>query len=548
MAQLGIVCRTPEELQFLSGPPQVASQSVVGSPASSLVFTPDATRLLAVGGDAVTVLDASSRQQLQRLDIPAVMAAALSPKGTFMITFQRPSKDESGQAHRNLKVWRLADAQCLLSLHQKLFTKDSWPSVQFTADESLAFHQVTNAVSIYSTADFGAGVSKRLSLKGVAGFAVCPALDRSVVAAYVPESKGSPGFIGLYDYAAISAGGDAPPPLCRKSFYRANAARLLWNSTGTAVLALTAADVDATNQSYYGEQKLYYLAADGSNECAVPLAKEGPIHDVQWNPKGDYFVVVAGFMPAKTTLFTDKCVAKFDLGSGPYSTVRWNPFGRFLVLAGIGNLPGDLAFYDKKADGKCKPMGTTRAENAVTAEWSPCGRYLMSATVAPRLRVDNGFQVFKYDGTLVAREKRDVLYEASWLPAPEGTYDDRPQSPRAAGGAAANGGAAAGAAAAPLPAQPVRAAGYVPPHMRGKPGAAAAAAATFSLARDANDTGGKIPTGAVAARPAVASNLPPGAAPPPSKSASKNAKRRAAKKKTEGGADGAAAGVAGMTL
>ncbi len=47
-------------------------------------------------------------------------------------------------------------------------------------------------------------------------------------------------------------------------------------------------------------------------------------------------------------------------GSGPYSTARWNPFGRFLVLAGIGNLPGDLAFYDKKADGKCKPMGRTR--------------------------------------------------------------------------------------------------------------------------------------------------------------------------------------------
>lgn len=28
----------------------------------------------------------------------------------------------------------------------------------------------------------------------------------------------------------------------------------------------------------------------------------------------------------------------------------------------------------------------------MTAEWSPCGRYLMTATVAPRLRVDNGFQ------------------------------------------------------------------------------------------------------------------------------------------------------------
>lgn len=36
-------------------------------------------------------------------------------------------------ADRNLKVWRLADGQQLLSVHQKTFTKDAWPSVQFTA-------------------------------------------------------------------------------------------------------------------------------------------------------------------------------------------------------------------------------------------------------------------------------------------------------------------------------------------------------------------------------------------------------------------------------
>jgi uncharacterized protein with WD repeat len=59
-----------------------------------------------------------------------------------------------------------------------------------------------------------------MPLKGVAGFAVSPAEGRSLLAAYVPEAKGSPGFVALYDPAAISAGGDAPAPLCRKSFYR----------------------------------------------------------------------------------------------------------------------------------------------------------------------------------------------------------------------------------------------------------------------------------------------------------------------------------------
>jgi hypothetical protein len=54
---------------------------------------------------------------------------------------------------------------------------------------------------------------------------------------------------------------------------------------------LATSDVDATNQSYYGEMKLHYLpgsAAKADLAAAVPLPKEGPVHDVQWSPKGGW--------------------------------------------------------------------------------------------------------------------------------------------------------------------------------------------------------------------------------------------------------------------
>lgn len=131
----------------------------------------------------------------------------------------------------------------------------------------------------------------------------------------------------------------------------------MWNKPGTAALVLAHSDTDATNQSYYGEQKLIYLPADAAkaeNACTVPLPKEGPVHDVQWSPAGDYFIAVAGFMPAKVTLFDANCKPVYDLGSGPYNIVRWNPFGRFFCIAGFGNLPGDIVFWDKKTSGSCR--------------------------------------------------------------------------------------------------------------------------------------------------------------------------------------------------
>ena len=54
-------------------------------------------------------------------------------------------------------------------------------------------------------------------------------------------------------------------------FLQATYAKLTWNAPGTGLLALTATDTDATNQSYYGEQKLSFLSADGANDCLVQL-------------------------------------------------------------------------------------------------------------------------------------------------------------------------------------------------------------------------------------------------------------------------------------
>ena len=496
--------------------------------ASSLEFSKDAALFAVTDASGVRIYDVPSRSIKHRFfECSGVLATAFSPKASFLITFQRPIKGPDGNTKPNLRVWSTETGNEVLSLHQKILTKDHWPSVQFTSDESIAVHMVTNTLHVYDPKSFSSGPSLKFPVKGIGAFAIAPIAECHPIAAiYVPEAKGSPGFIALYSLSRENAESGRPTPLCRRSFYRANSARFSWSPTGSAVLVTTASDVDATNQSYYGEQKLFFLSADGSNEMPVPLPKEGPIHDVQWNPRGDYFVTVAGFMPAKTTLFTSKCVPKFDLGSGPYSMARWNPFGRFLVLAGFGNLPGDLAFFDKKADGKCKPMGTSRAENGVTLEWSPCGRYILAATIAPRLRVENGMQIFKYDGSLIAKDKRDVLYQSCWVPAAAGTFEDRPQSPRTSALDTQTGSSAAAAKIQ----QPTKPTGYIPPHLRNNPAAASAARASFSLARDPDDTGGFITGRGKGARSTASAVLPPGAAPPVSRAASKNAKRRAKKK------------------
>ncbi|CAI7868979.1 unnamed protein product, partial [Closterium sp. NIES-54] len=72
--------------------------------------------------------------------------------------------------------------------------------------------------------------------------------------------------------SSSSSSSAAPPaPIARRSFFKCSAVRLVWNVGTNAVLVWTHSDVDKTNQSYYGESGLHFLAADGSFEGAVPL-------------------------------------------------------------------------------------------------------------------------------------------------------------------------------------------------------------------------------------------------------------------------------------
>ncbi|XWS13133.1 hypothetical protein CRYUN_Cryun36dG0011400 [Craigia yunnanensis] len=166
-----------------------------------------------------------------------------------------------------------------------------WPSIRFSYDEAVACRLATNEIQFSDAADFSKGILHRLRIPGVAAVELSKA-PGSHVAAFVPESKGSPASVQIY-----ACGKDLhSQPLARRSFFRCSTVLLNWNHGSTGLLVMVQSDVDKANQSYYGESKLNYLTSDGTHEGLVRLRKEGPIHDVQWSYSGKEFAVVYGFL------------------------------------------------------------------------------------------------------------------------------------------------------------------------------------------------------------------------------------------------------------
>lgn len=240
-----------------------------------------------------------------------------------------------------------------------------------------------------------------------------------------------------------------------------------WNFDGSALLILANSDVDESGASYFGTTYLYWLKPDSKVPTQIYGSKDGQVQDIAWSPTANEFMVIVGFQPATIALHSGVTGKQTTmLGNSRRNTLKYNPHGRFVAVGGFGTLAGDLDFYDR-AEGNT--VSSLRAALTVECTWSPDGRHLLCATIAPRMNEGNQISIFKYTGELVlkldyvpeviearhedtgagARTKTQaLLFWSSWRPLCGGPWEDRPASPARAGTKRVKG-LPSGAAAAP---------------------------------------------------------------------------------------------------
>ncbi|KAI2001718.1 hypothetical protein LOZ52_001865 [Ophidiomyces ophidiicola] len=362
--------------------------------------------------DGVSIIDPSVGYTVATLPAENVYELGFSPLGTYAVTWQRPSKDENGDAVRNLKVWAVvaesspdegaASRVPIGGFVQK--SQTGW-NLQYTADEKYCARVVTNEVQFYQSANLRT-VWNKLHAEGVVDFAVSPGQNHAV-AVFIPERKGQPAAVKAFNIPQFTL------PISQKTFFKGDKVQMKWNKSGTTVIVLAQTEVDKTGKSYYGETTLYVLGTDGF-DSRIDLDKEGPIHDVTWSPNSKEFGVVYGYMPAKTTIFNSRAVATHSFALAPRNTIVFSPFGRFVIVAGFGNLAGQMDIYDLEKN--YAKVATIEASNASVCEWSPDGKYILTATTSPRLRVDNGVRIWHVGGALMYNEDMNELYDVCWRP------------------------------------------------------------------------------------------------------------------------------------
>lgn len=408
-----------KSLVLRHGPPSFDEfDSLSNETARCALYSPDGSAFAYATATATHILDPDTRQELCQIPEAAV-DMYFSPLGSFLVTWTRPKRDQaSGNYLPNLKIWNAKTGEFQQQYVQKTqgSFKGGW-QVQFTSDEKFCVQQVSRnaleatASSISSEAggslSRGAAVGKLSIPSGIEDFSVSPGRNPAV-SVFVASQGGKPASIRVYKLPSLNH------PVAQRTLFKAESVLTQWNNLGTALLVVAQTDVDSSNKSYYGESTLYLLSVNSGADQRIALDREGPVYDVAWSPESDEFGVVYGLMPAKTSFFDVRGNEVLELPLAPRNHIKYSPHARFVVVSGFGNLQGHMDVYDRS--NKFAKVGTMMATNSSYYDWSPCGTVLVTATTAPRLRVDNGVKLWDYTGRLLYEHEDNELYSVGWRP------------------------------------------------------------------------------------------------------------------------------------
>jgi len=123
-----LAVREPDGFTVWSGPPYPPGttsppQRLPKTACSATSFSTDGARLLAtVASASATVYDCRTLAVVKCFELPGLLAAALSPTGAYLQTFQKSSSPQE----KNVTVWHVDTAAALYQHYQKSMSKATW--------------------------------------------------------------------------------------------------------------------------------------------------------------------------------------------------------------------------------------------------------------------------------------------------------------------------------------------------------------------------------------------------------------------------------------
>ncbi|KAF6171307.1 hypothetical protein GIB67_036975 [Kingdonia uniflora] len=371
---------------------------------------------------------ATTFNRLMRYVHPQVKLIDFSPGEKYMVTYSSHEPSNPRDTHR--VVLNIFDVRSGKLIREFKGSADefatggtvgvsgvSWPVFRWGGGkEDKYFARIgKNVISVYETETFTLIDKKSLKVENVIDLSWSP--TDSILAIFVPELGGGnqPARVSLFQIPGKEE-------LRQKNLFSVSDCKMYWQSSGD-YLAVKVDRYTKTKKSTYTGFELFRI-----KERDIPIEvlelenKNDKIIAFAWEPKGHRFAVIHGdspkadisFYSMKTANHTGRVSKLITLKGKQANALFWSPAGRYIILAGLKGLNGQLEFFNVD---ELETMANGEHFMATDIEWDPTGRYVATSVTSVH-EMENGFNIWSFSGKLLYRIPKDHFFQFLWRPRP----------------------------------------------------------------------------------------------------------------------------------
>nr|P56821.1 RecName: Full=Eukaryotic translation initiation factor 3 subunit B; Short=eIF3b; AltName: Full=eIF-3-eta; AltName: Full=eIF3 p110 [Nicotiana tabacum]CAA72721.1 PRT1 protein [Nicotiana tabacum] len=293
----------------------------------------------------------------------------------------------------------------------------SWPVFRWSGGkQDKYFARIgKNVISVYETETFSLIDKKSIKVENVMDFSWSPA--DPILALFVPECGNQPARVSLVQIPSKEE-------LRQKNLFSVSDCKMYWQSNGD-YLAVKVDRYTKTKKSTYTGFELFRI-----KERDIPIEvleldnTNDKIPAFGWGPEGSPICCYPSvttprpdirFYSVPVWALTPGLVSKLTTLKGKQANaLYWSPGGRFLILTGLKGFNGQLEFFDVD---ELETMASAEHFMATDVEWDPTGRYVATSVTSVH-EMENGFNIWSFNGKLLYRILKDHFFQYLWRPRP----------------------------------------------------------------------------------------------------------------------------------
>jgi len=373
-----------------------------------VAWSPRGTYLLTVHSRGVALWGGPEWEKINRFIHPEVKFVDFSPCEKYLVTAspQWIGSNDNPKDPQCIIVWDIRSGKKLRGFASS--NLNQWPIFKWSHDDKY-FARIAddmNMISVYETPSMELLEKKSIKIPGVKSFSWSP--NDYIISYFVPESNNNnkPATVVLLEIPSKKE-------RRQKNLFNVIDCKMYWHPQGTYLCVKV--DRQKKKSSYTNFELFRIYEKDIPTEL---LEIKEAIVDFAWEPKGNRFAIIYGESPRPDISFyiMEKQVRHIKtLEKRCANQLVWSPQGNFIVLAGLQNLSGTLEFFNVD---DMETMGNEEHMMASVVNWDPTGRYVSSVVSRFRQQLENGYNIYSFQGKLLKHVLKDEFYQLLWRPRP----------------------------------------------------------------------------------------------------------------------------------